>query len=77
VIRWKEEDREDCRAFLLGGHKDVPIRLKKSMWAVIGYSMPRGLSGHLAISKEATIKIFTYDIETMLQEDRLRILELC
>jgi hypothetical protein len=36
VISWNKKAREDCKAFLQLDHLPVKIRLKKSMWAIIG-----------------------------------------
>lgn len=73
MVVWTENEREDCRNFLLGSER-FPVRLKKSMWAVIQYVEKSGLSGNVAVHEVSQKKLYTYDIERMIGDGSLEII---
>lgn len=64
VIKWTEQERDECAAFIDGGHLPVKIRLRKSMWAVIALFVP-GFDNPL---KEV---LYTYDVEELVKKGDL------
>lgn len=70
AVRWAEKDREDCNAFLRGGHLPVKIRLKKSMWAMIDVYLP----GFSAERPHHEI-LYTYDIEEFVKNGNLIVVQ--
>lgn len=70
---WKEDGRKDAETWIRGqaGHSsDQPLKLRKSMWAVVEYATPKMGSS----SRDKKRKwLYAYDIEHMLKTDRLRI----
>ena len=69
AVRWTEKYRNDCSAFLGGGHLPVKIRLEKSMWAVIDVYLPGFDVGHP--HREI---LYTYDIEMLVAKGDLIII---
>lgn len=68
VITWEINAREDCKRFLASEHLPVPIRLKKSIWAVVELNpSKRGM-------RKTKRALYTYDIERMIKKGTLRIL---
>ena len=66
VITWNENSRENCKQFLQGGHMPVAIRLKKSMWAVVEFTVETG--------KTPKKKLYTYDILKLKKDSKLLII---
>ena len=72
VIVWKESDRAGCEKFFRGGHNPVRIRLKKSVWAVVEYSIYRGLSEKLPVFTTQRKKLYAYDIAKLTEKEWLQ-----
>lgn len=72
AIRWTEDKRRDCENFLHKGHAPVPIRLKKSMWAVLEFSCSDGTRHNRTISFTRK-RIYTYTIINLRANGRLEL----
>lgn len=60
VIKWAQAEREECRAFIGGGHEPVRMRLKKSMWVVVDLYLP-------SFPYPLKETLYTYDIEKLVK----------
>ena len=70
VLKWTEAERNECQAFIGGGHAPVRMRLKKSMWAVLDVYLP----GFSAERPHREI-LYTYDIEELYRKGDLIIVK--
>lgn len=70
VTRWTQGERKECEAFLHGGHRPVPIRLVKSMWAVLLLAKPLGDNNDGILVNE--IVLYTYDITAYTQKELIK-----
>ena len=70
VLKWTEAERNECQAFIGGGHAPVRMRLQKSMWAVLDIYLP--VSSAKRPHREI---LYTYDIEELVKNGNLIVVQ--
>lgn len=70
VILWTESERDECAAFLGGGHMPVKIRLYKSMWVKIEF-LPRQDRPEYPLPQIP----YTYEVEGLIRSGRLVVVQ--